>query len=92
MLSEGGPVASAAVRLHAFVDGYKADASLRRALPTTMAKRTEAMFELLHSSNDTGLQPWADMYTSGHGEFWRQSTEYVTQNHKAWERALSLSA
>lgn len=92
MLSEGEPVASAAVRLRAFVEGYGADASLREALPTTMAKRTEAMFELLRSSNDTGLQPWADMYTSGHGEFWRQATEYVTRNHTAWERALSLSA
>lgn len=92
MLSEGEPVASAAVRLRAFVDGYGADASLREALPTTMAKRTEAMFELLRSSNDTGLQPLADMYTSGHGEFWRQATEYVTRNHTAWERALSLSA
>ena len=91
-LSEGEPVASAAVRLRAFVDGYEADASLREALPTTMAKRTEAMFELLRSSNDTGLQPWADMYESGHGEFWRQATEYVTRNQRAWERALSLSA
>ena len=92
MLNEGEPVASAAVRLRAFVDGYGADASLREALPTTMEKRTEAMFELLRSSNETGLQPWAAMYTSGHGEYWRQATEYVARNHRVWKRALSLSA
>ena len=91
MLIDGEPVGSAASRLRAFVDGYKADPALRKALPETMAKRTAAMFELLRTSNETGLQPWADMYVNGHGEFWREAAEYVTRNQTAWEQALSRS-
>ncbi|TFD74752.1 phosphotransferase [Cryobacterium fucosi] len=91
MLIDGEPVESAASRLRAFVDGYEADTLLREALPAAMAKRTAAMFGLLRTSHETGLQPWADMYVNGHGEFWRAATEYVTQNQTAWERALSRS-
>lgn len=91
MLIEGEHVESAALRLRAFVDGYEADTLLRKALPAAMAKRTAAMYELLRTSNETGLQPWADMYMNGHGEFWREATEYVTRNQTAWERALSRS-
>ncbi len=65
MLFEGQPVDSAATRLRALVDGYEADLALREALPATMAKRAAAMFELLRSSNETGFQPWADMYLPG---------------------------
>ena len=78
-------------RLAAFVDGYEADTLLREALPVAMAKRTRAMFDLLRTANGTGLQPWADMYVNGHGDFWRDATEYVTRNQTTWERALSRS-
>ncbi|WP_347232649.1 phosphotransferase [Cryobacterium sp. TmT2-59] len=91
LLVNGEPVESAASRLRAFIDGYEADALLREALPAAMAKRTAAMFELLCTSYETGLQPWADMYVNGHGEFWRGAAEYVNRNQTAWERALSLS-
>lgn len=89
VLNQGAPVESAASRLRAFVDGYGADTLLREALPAAIVKRTAAMFELLRTSNETGLQPWADMYTSGHGEFWHTASDYVAKNETAWERALS---
>ena len=89
MLIKGEPVESAASRLRAFADGYDADTSLREALPNTMAKRTAAMAALLRTSSETGLQPWADMHVNGHGEFWRDATEYVARNQMAWERALA---
>ena len=91
MLYEGEPVETAASRLRAVVDGYDADTLLREALPKAMARRTTAMFDLLRTSNETGLQPWADMHERGHGEFWRAATEYVTKNQSAWEHALSRS-
>ncbi len=89
MLIDGVSVGAAASRLRAFVDGYDADVVLREALPAAMAKRTRAMAELLRTSGETGRQPWADMNENGHGEFWRTATEYVSRNHKAWQRALS---
>lgn len=91
MLVEGQSVDSASARLRAVVDGYEADASLRRALPTAMAERTNAMFELLRTSHANGVQPWADMYVSGHGAFWREAAQYVHRNEEAWGRALSES-
>jgi tRNA A-37 threonylcarbamoyl transferase component Bud32 len=91
MLFEGQPVESATRRLRALVDGYGADLALREALPAAMAKRAAAMFELLRSSNESGFQPWAEMYVNGHGEHWRAAAEYVARNQTAWERALSQS-
>jgi hypothetical protein len=75
--------------LRAFVDGYEADGALRKALPAAMTKRTAAMFNLLKSSNQTGSQPWADMYINGHGEHWRAAAQYVARNQAAWEQALA---
>jgi Ser/Thr protein kinase RdoA (MazF antagonist) len=89
LLFEGQPVEEAALRLRAVIDGYEADDALRKALPAAMAKRTAAMFNLLKSSNETGFQPWADMYINGHGEHWRAAARYVVRNQGVWEQALS---
>lgn len=88
-LFDGQPVEAAALRLRAVVDGYDADDALRKALPAAMAKRTAAMYNLLKSSNETGFQPWADMYVNGHGELWRAAAQYVSQNQAAWEQTLA---
>jgi Ser/Thr protein kinase RdoA (MazF antagonist) len=89
MLFAEQPVEDAALRLRAIVDGYEADDALCKALPAGMAKRTAAMFNLLKSSNQTGFQPWADMYVNGHGEHWRAAAQYVVRNQSAWEQALA---
>ncbi len=89
MLFAEQPVEDAALRFRAVVDGYEADDALRKALPDAMAKRTAAMFNLLKSSNQTGFQPWADMYVNGHGEHWRAAVQYVVRNQAAWEQALA---
>lgn len=88
-LFDGQPVEDAALRLRAVVDGYEADDALRKALPAAMAKRTVAMFKLLRSSNETGFQPWADMYLNGHGEHWRAAAHYVERNQMVWKQALT---
>lgn len=88
-LFAGQRVEDAEMRLRAVIDGYGAEDALRKALPAAMAERTAAMFNLLKSSNETGFQPWADMYVNGHGEVWRAAAQYVVENHAVWERALS---
>ncbi|MGK3955289.1 hypothetical protein ACLKOZ_03765 [Arthrobacter sp. R4] len=60
-----------------------------KALPAAMAKRTAAMFDLLKSLDETGVQPWADMYVNGHGEHWRSAAHYVARNQAIWEQALA---
>ncbi|SFT92406.1 Phosphotransferase enzyme family protein [Arthrobacter sp. ov118] len=50
LLFDEQPVAEAALRLRAVVDGYGADAAMRKALPEALVKRTAAMYDLLESS------------------------------------------
>lgn len=88
-LFPGADVHAAAARLAAFVDGYGADHGLRGALATTMAERAGAMHELLRGSHGTGREPWGSMYVEGHGQHWLGTTEFLTKNHRDWQRALT---
>lgn len=78
----------AARGLAAFVDGYAADPSLRAQLPTAMAHRTKAMYDLLESSHRSGRDPWGSMFNAGHGAHWRAAHRYVERHHEAWTEAL----
>ncbi len=89
MLFEGQPVPEAAARLRAVIDGYEANEVLREALPEALGRRTAAMHELLKSSYESGFQPWAEMYVSGHGEHWHAAADYVLRNQDAWKQALT---
>ena len=83
------PAERAATRLAAFVDGYRADRDLREQLPAAMAQRTQAMYELLASSQLSGREPWGSMYADGHGEHWRAASGYVALHRDVWARALA---
>jgi Ser/Thr protein kinase RdoA (MazF antagonist) len=79
---------AAARRLAAFLAGYGADRDLRAALPMTMARRARAMHSLLHRSHQIGQEPWASMYTHGHGEHWAQTADYIAQHEQVWRAAI----
>jgi Ser/Thr protein kinase RdoA (MazF antagonist) len=81
--------AAAAGRLRAFVDGYGADDVLRAELPPTMVRRAHAMHDLLQRSHEAGEEPWASMYLHGHGEHWRQTSDYVAEHEHVWRRAVN---
>ena len=76
--------------LRAFVDGYRADSTMRARLPHTMGQRAEAMYHLLSSSHTAGVEPWASMFTAGHGEHWDAVVRYVKGHEDDWLRALTL--
>lgn len=78
----------AADDLSAFVDGYGADAGMRCLLPDAMAKRTAAMYNLLRTSHDVGKEPWASMFTAGHGDHWSSAATYVRTHRNTWVEAL----
>lgn len=82
---------AAAVRLAAFVDGYDADRQLRTELPQTMRQRTFAMYQMLETAHASGREPWGSMFTSGHGQHWRDVTAYVRQHESLWRSALVSS-
>lgn len=81
--------AVAARRLRAFVDGYDADADLRAALPQAMCERTAAMHTLLSDAHRVGREPWASMFTSGHGAHWSAVHAFVAGNAGCWLDALT---
>ena len=89
MLYDGQPVDAAAACLRALVDGYDASNEMRSALPDAMYERTHAMYELLHASHGSGIEPWGRMFSDGHGEFWRSAANYVGHHRRAWAVALS---
>lgn len=88
-LNDTSVVAAEAARgLAALVDGYGADARLRRELPEAMAQRTAAMHDLLRTSHEAGTEPWSSMFADGHGAHWRTATAYVEQHRRVWRAAL----
>lgn len=82
------PAETAAARLAAFVAGYGADDALRSSLPKLLAQRAAAMYDLLGTAHVTGRQPWATMYTEGHGAHWRSAAAYAARYEQIWRAAL----
>ncbi|WP_454131202.1 phosphotransferase [Microbacterium lacticum] len=78
----------AADDLSAFVDGYQPDDHMRRLLPDTVAERTAAMYNMLRASHDAGKEPWASMFTAGHGDHWSSADNYVRTHRNTWLEAL----
>ncbi|MFI8631001.1 phosphotransferase [Microbacterium sp. NPDC077663] len=79
----------AAAALATFVDAYGADDDLRRGLPDAMAARAAAMHDLLRRSHAAGVEPWAAMFSAGHGHHWRVVTDYVREHRQVWTAALA---
>ncbi|WIB65785.1 phosphotransferase [Curtobacterium sp. MCBD17_040] len=88
MLDQSRPVPEAAERLRWFIDGYGADEALRADIPTAMAERSGAMHSLLQPAHADGWEPWATMYTTGHGEYWASTAAYLRANRDQWLDAL----
>lgn len=76
------PPVEAAQSLVAFVDGYGAKASLRKSMPKTISRRTQAMYDLLRTSHDLGREPWSTMFVSGHGDHWQAVSKYVNDHRQ----------
>jgi tRNA A-37 threonylcarbamoyl transferase component Bud32 len=88
MLDPSRAVPDAAQRLRWFVDGYGADGALRAALPAAMVERSGAMHALLRRAHVDGWEPWATMYSTGHGEYWASVTAHLRAHRDAWAAAI----
>ena len=64
-------------RANMTIDGMAIDAAGREARFIY-----RAMFDLLHEASHSGAQPWAWLWHEGHGETWRQITQFAV-NHQA---------
>nr|WP_201470001.1 phosphotransferase [Microbacterium hydrocarbonoxydans] len=83
------PVARAADDLRALVDGYGADVELREQLPSAMHRRAEAMLELLTTAHTERREPWASMFSAGHGSHWTGVVDHVHAHRGLWLDALT---
>ncbi|MGH3277942.1 MAG: phosphotransferase enzyme family protein [Trebonia sp.] len=79
---------AAAPRLRAFADGYGLDERQRGALPELIAGHTRGMYELLKRGSRTGEQPWARLWTEGHGDYWGAAASYIGKHLETWRKAL----
>ncbi len=75
-------------RLGAFAAGYGADDTLREQLPDAMARRARASFESLRDAHARGEEPWATMFLSGHGDYWRSVADFLSTYASSWRAAL----
>lgn len=80
--------ARAAADLRAFVDGYGADLELRLRLPSAMHERAAAMLSLLTTAHEEHREPWASMFSDGHGSHWTAVVDYVGTHRAVWLDAL----
>jgi hypothetical protein len=77
-----------APRLRALADGYGLDEHQRRDLPALAAAHARGMYDLLHDASSTGQQPWARLYSEGHGDHWGPAADYIREYQCVWTAAL----
>ncbi len=87
-LHEGGAPAVDGARLRALVDGYGLDGEQRRELPALITAHIRGMHELLRQGHATDTQPWARLWSEGHGDHWGPAADYAGRNTDVWVAAL----
>ncbi|MFD9903172.1 phosphotransferase enzyme family protein [Streptomyces sp. NPDC059063] len=78
----------APARMRAFADAYGLDEGERRDLVPLLGRRTRAMHDFLRDQTALGNQPWATLWAEGHGDTWRNDTDYIERRAELWTRAL----
>jgi hypothetical protein len=76
------------VRLRDLADGYGLDDAGRGRLAATLEPRTWSMHTLLHDGHRSGAQPWARLWSEGHGAVWRRDAEWIASRAPALAAAL----
>jgi len=75
-------------RLRALVDGYGLNDEERVRLIELLPVRYQAMRDLLAEGHRSGEQPWARLWSEGHGDSWARITAFATQHSVALLEAL----
>src|SRR5262249_60689176 len=75
-------------RVRVFADPYGLDEPQRRELVPMLARRARAMYAFLARQARAGVQPWAGMWESGHGDAWQADADYIQAHEAACAAAL----
>lgn len=87
-LAPGIPGADAAERLAALADGYRLDDRGRHDLADLLVPRIWSMYDLLRDGHHSGTQPWAQLWTEGHGRTWWADAAYARRHLDLLRHAL----
>jgi hypothetical protein len=71
-----------------FADAYGLDEAQRRELVPLLARRTRVMHDFLAQQASVRVQPWADLWKTGHGQTWQADADYTETNEALWAVAL----
>lgn len=82
------PWAEATGRLRALADGYGLDEPGRRTLVATLARRALSMHALLERGHADGEEPWARLWSQGHGESWARDAQWCAAHADELRHAL----
>jgi len=81
-LDPATPPAAAGERLAALVSGYGLREPERERLVALLPRRAMSMHEMLARGRASGTQPWASLWSLGHGRLWRAKAEYATDHRE----------
>jgi Ser/Thr protein kinase RdoA (MazF antagonist) len=79
-LQPGTDLSEAGRRLCALADGYGMDRADRQRLAQLLVRRITSMYDLLAWGHDSGEQPWARLWTEGHGSQWAADAAFTESN------------
>jgi hypothetical protein len=86
---DGWPPATFGHRMRVLVDAYGLDDEAdRRALVAELARPPRAMYDLLADGHATGREPWATLWTEGHGAVWHADADLIGASTATWLAAL----
>ncbi|MBT2384256.1 aminoglycoside phosphotransferase family protein [Streptomyces sp. ISL-11] len=75
-------------RMRVFADAYGLDEAERHQLVPMLGRRTHSMHDFLRNQAALGKQPWAVLWSEGHGDVWRTDAEYIEQREEQWKSAM----
>lgn len=87
-LTPDTPSVTAGLRLAALADGYRLDERGRSDLADVLVPRIMSMYELLRDGHHTGTQPWARLWSQGHGRTWLANAAYAQRHQETLRGAL----
>lgn len=81
-LSPGTPPGLAGRLLASLASGYGLSGDQRMDLAGLLAPRIWSMHELLRRGSGDEVEPWARLWSDGHGDAWQADAEYTERHHE----------
>lgn len=90
-LAPGTDVSEATRLLAALADGYRLDQDQRHDLGELLVPRIRSMYDLLREGHHSGTEPWARLWSEGHGRVWLDDAEYAERHLEDLQEGLMSS-